>query len=624
MATNATPRESAGKATGEPKSNENNDRPQRKDKDPDLLLSQFTLGCLTVVNGSGPGAEIALAKCANKLDQKWTSVGDVLIWEGNPSCCLVPDYEKKVVTLGDVSVSPAEWVYDSKERFVVDGTNALFVPSEKPRTAVTLHPLRDNQNEKWWKFSDLDAMLDGAPPAQYPVPDTDITTYKQELARGLNNGFTSATKPLPYERDVATFPGIVPSSTPRVGRTLVLDLSVLGQIRDFRMTLPQDWQVTDLYAAAGDVVEIIIPDSLSVERASQIAVRVGAHVDFLKDTSTNVTQKHQWKRMPIVTETFELQPGVNKIRSQYGGHLIFMFTEGDNFKVEAEVKNVVESPYFRLGATTTAQWKKELEKETPYVILETDKVVVVIAASDAKNVTDPDSLMKRYDEVISMLNFAAGFDGTEIPPRGKYWLVNDIQITAGTAHAGFPAMFDRSYNDLGSGDTPYDWVTWHELGHNYQQKPYWENAYFVETTVNLFSLYIQDQLFGEDQLEQRDKYNKTADAVDAGLTYDDADVWQKLVFLMEIKYAFPETGWEMYRQLRKVTRALSEEDAEDLKNPGHHQKRLDHVYKNLSKSVGSDLIGTYKRWGITISQEAQGEIAALGLPKAPEDLSHRT
>ncbi|XP_064121767.1 TRPM8 channel-associated factor 2-like [Macrobrachium nipponense] len=584
MASNTALRKSADKAIGEPKSNENNDLPQREDKDPDLILSQYTLGCLTVVNGSGPGAEIALAKCANKLNQKWTSVGDVLIWEGNPSCCLVPDYKKKVVTLGDVSLSPPQWVYDAKERFVIDETNALFVPSEKPRTAVTLRPLQDNQNEKWWKFSDLDAMLDGAPPAQYPVPDTDIATYKQELARGLNNEFTSATEPLPYERDVATFPGNVPSGTPRIDRTLVLDISVLGQIRDFRMTAPQDWQVTDLYVAAGDVVEIILPGSLSVERASQIAVRVGAHIDFLKDTSANVKHKHQWKRMPIVTETFELQPGVNKIRSQYGGHLIFMLTEGDNFKVEAEVKNVVESPYFRSGETTTAQWKKELEKGTPYVILETDKVVAVIAASDAKNITDPDSLMNRYDEVITMLNFAAGFDETELPPRGKYWLVNDIQITAGTAHAGFPAMFDRSYYDMGSGDTPYDWVTWHELGHNYQQMPYWENAYFVETTVNLFSLYIQDQLFGEDRLEQKDKYNKTADAVDAGLTYDEADVWQKLVFLMEIKYAFPETGWEMYRQLRKVTRALCEEDAEDLKNPGHRQKRLVHVYKNLSKS----------------------------------------
>lgn len=166
---------------------------------------------------------------------------------------------------------------------------------------------------------------------------------------------TPVIEPQPYEKDVANFPGLISPDTPRITRTLLLDLSVLGQASNLRMLVPKDWQPTDLYVAAEDIVEIALPDTLTPERAAQIRVRVSAHVDLLKPTSTSVIRTGEWKRMPSVTETFDLVPGVNKIRSQYGGHLIFMFNEEENFTVDAEVKNVVEAPYFKLGETTVSQ-----------------------------------------------------------------------------------------------------------------------------------------------------------------------------------------------------------------------------------------------------------------------------
>lgn len=107
---------------------------------------------------------------------------------------------------------------------------------------VILKTLQDTINEKGSISSELNALLDGSPPAEFPVPNTDETTNRQELARGLNNELTLATEPLPYERDVATFPGIVSAETQRIYRTIPLDLSVLGQTSDFRMTQLKDWQ----------------------------------------------------------------------------------------------------------------------------------------------------------------------------------------------------------------------------------------------------------------------------------------------------------------------------------------------------------------------------------------------
>ncbi|XP_068239958.1 TRPM8 channel-associated factor 3-like [Palaemon carinicauda] len=588
----------------------------------DFLISRFTLTSLTVLKGSSPSdAEVGLANCTGKTEQQWFHDGNNLLWGGNPSYCLIPNYKEKIVNLGNAT-SPVGWIHDEKARFVPEGgKKAMDVPSKAPRTRVILYKLNDGNKQKWWTLSELEAELDSAPPAKYPVPAEDETTYNQEIARTVSNWFGTPDAPLLYKRDVETFPGLVSLDAPRITRNLVLDLSVLGQTRDFRMLAPRDWQPTNLYVPPDEMIEVILPDSLTSERAAQIQLRVSAHTDELKPTSPNVQSK-EFKRMPIVSETYDLTPGTNKIRSQFGGHLIFTFSKGENFLVNIEVRNVVEAPYFRLGQTTKEQWAEELKKGAPYTLLESERTVLIVATSDAQNDTDPDILMTRNDEIISMLNYAAGFDETELPPRGKYWLVNDKQISAGSAHAGFPVMFWRKNYDMSKNDIPYTWVTWHELGHDYQQSNYWDRAYGVESTVNLYSLYIQQQLFDEDRLEKQGDYDSAADHVDAGMTFAEADVWEKLVFLMEIKFAFPDKDWEMFRQLRKITRALSDEEAEVLASK--KQNQYDHVYKNLSKIVGSDLINTYNRWSLPISQEAQDEIAALGLPKAPGDLSHRT
>ncbi|XP_042894031.1 uncharacterized protein LOC122267898 [Penaeus japonicus] len=587
--------------------------------EPEYLINQSSKTCLSVRKGSKPSdAEVGMLNGNRIKEQEWFSVGDSWQWGGDRSYCLGPDYEARTVVLESSSTSTSVWYMDDAERLRI-GDYALNVPLHAPKTAVVLANPNDTKHQKWWKFSDLKTSLEGLGPAVYPFPGDDETTYNQEISRGLVNELTSKTKPLPHPRDVPTFPGTVDPETPRVTRDVLLNLSVLGHSRDFRMLVPKDWQATDLYVAEGDICQIILPESLTTEQALQITVRIGAHTDKLNPHSSNVENK-KFKRMPVVSEVFNLFPGVNEIRSQYGGNLIFVFTEGENFMVNAEIKNVVEAPYFRQGVTSTGDWEAVKTRDAPHAVLESDKCVVVVPSSAAQELVNPDELMTRYDEVLAMESYAAGFDATEAPPRGKYWVVGDVQISGGSAHSGFPVMFNRHNNDLANVDTPYSWVTWHELGHNHQQGPYWCNAYGTESTVNLFSLYIQEQLFDTDRLEEHNNYVTAADKVDSGMTFDEGDVWDRLVFLMEIKHAFPE-GWEMFRQLFRATRTLSDDEAEYLTKKVERQ--IDHVYKSLSKTVGYDLMLTYDRWGLNLSQEAKDEIQLLGFEKAPGDLSHR-
>ncbi|XP_042211670.1 uncharacterized protein LOC121859069 isoform X2 [Homarus americanus] len=583
----------------------------------DYLISQSTHTFVTVLSGTGPDdAVVGLAPYEGSKRQQWFVKDGQWQWGGNLSFCLAPDWNSHTIKLASCSSNSHFWSLDSNGVFSFESF-VLDVPWEQPRTNIIMYPKHGGENQRWWTLSGLKSASNRK---IYPFSAQDHNKYKQEVARGFINKLSPLSEPIPHTRDVEDFPGRVAPTTPRINANIPLDITSLGHRENLRMTLPENWKATDFYVAAGDVFHVILPETLSLERASQITVRVGAQCDCLEPSSANVSGRN-FNRFPLVTEEFDVEPGVNSMRCQFGGNLIFMFDEGDHFNITVEVRNVVRAPRYILGQNNALQWQNMKQLDAPFSILETHKVVVVVPTITARNITDPQGLLLRYDDVMSKLEFLSGFDETDPPPRGKQWLVDDVQIKAGSAHAGFPAMFDRYCYDLCCPSTPHDWVTWHELGHNYQQGKWWSYAYGSETTVNLFSLYIQEKLKGEDRLKKENQYMKTAAAVDKGLTFIEADCWQKLVFLMEIKHAFPQSGWEMFRRLNRTTRSLPLNEANTLASRTSHQ--YDYVYKILSRSVGSDLILHYHRWGLPISQEAQTEIKRLELPMAPADLSGR-
>ena len=398
-----------------------------------------------------------------------------------------------------------------------------------------------------------------------------------------------------------------------------LDLRVLGQRPGLRMTAPKDWRPTDLYVAAGDVFSVELPQDLPLQRLQQIRVLVGTQNDKLKKRQKKGSKL---RRMPSITDSFALAPGVNKFRSQYGGNLIFVFDEGDNFVTQALVKNVVKAPYFKLGETTERQWMEWRGRDAPLALLESNKVVLCVytkSINGNRPVANPAALLQRYDAVVDLHNDLAGFGPHDPPPRGQQWFVNDRQISGGSAHAGFPMKF--MVKNLAHLDTPWGWGVLHELGHNYQQARYWSYAYGVESTVNLFSSHATEVLFGRTK-PSPEKFLEAALAVDRGMTFDESSSWMRLVFLLEIKHAFPRIGWEMIRELNRRVRALPGPEATLLAK--RRQAQMDFVYVTLSEVAGQDLRGTYHRWGIPLGHEAKAYIERLGLPRAPNDLSIRS
>ncbi|XP_064085669.1 TRPM8 channel-associated factor homolog [Macrobrachium nipponense] len=583
-------------------------------EEPEYLISQSTHACLTVLDSTSPNdTSIGLAPYTGDARQQWYVKEGIWEWGQDRSYCLGPDLQTGMLKLTLNKESNSLWTID-KDGLFVNGHHALDVPWEGDRTKVILSPKNGDMKQKWWRMSNLKLFVGRK---IYPLSASDENTYKDEVARGIVNRLCSLMEPLPHPRDIDHYPGTVAPETPRKTLMCALTVGSVQQRSNLRMTVPEDWQATNMYVVAGDIFTITLPN-ITEKQAEQIAVRVGAHRDCLTPTSPNL-QKGFFKRMPVVSEEFDLNPGENRLRSQFGGNLIFTYGGKEEFNITAEVKNIVETPHYILGKSNSTDWKKMKDLDAPFSVLETDKVVLIAPTSEARGIVDIDGLLRRYDDIMTKLEDLSGFTESDPPPQGKQWMVDDVQITAGSAHAGFPAMFDHEFYDLTSPKTPHDWVVWHELGHNYQQGPYWSNAYGSESTVNLFSLYIEEKLKGSDRLKRENVYLPTAQAVDKGLTFEQANYWQQLVFLMEIKHSFPSHGWEMFRHLNRTVRALSEQDAAVLKKT--RQNQYDYVYVTLSRFIGTDLLPHYQRWSLPVSEKAQNEVKSLGLPKAPQNMS---
>ncbi|XP_068203396.1 uncharacterized protein [Palaemon carinicauda] len=582
-------------------------------EEPEYLISQSTHTCLTVLNDSNPNsASIGLAPYTGDSRQQWFVKGGIWEWAQDRSYYLAPDVQKGILKLTSNKGANMSWNIDQNGLFM-NGSLALDVPWEGDRTRVILYPKHGHINQRWWRMSSLKSCVGCK---LYPL-SADEKTFKEEVARGIVNHLCPLTEPLPHPRDVDHYPGTVAPGTPRKTLTWNLTFGTVQQRSNLRMTVPEDWQATNMYVVAGDIFTVTLP-GITEKQAEQITVRVGAHRDCLSPTSPNL-QKGAFKRMPVVSEEFDINPGANRLRSQFGGNLIFMHEGKEVFRATAEVRNVVETPHYILGKSNSTDWENMKRLDAPFCVLETDKVVLIAPTSEARGISDIVDLLHRYDDIMTKLEELSGFNPSDPPPKGKQWMVDDVQITAGSAHAGFPAMFDHQYYDLTSPETPHDWVVWHELGHNYQQGPYWSYAYGIESTVNLFSLYIEEKLKADDRLKRENRYLPAATAVDNGLTFEQADCWQKLVFLMEIKHAFPSHGWNMYVHLNRSVRALSEKEASVLKS--NLQNQYDYVYVTLSRFLGTDLLPHYERWSLPVSERAQSEVRSLGLPKVSRNIS---
>lgn len=334
-----------------------------------------------------------------------------------------------------------------------------------------------------------------------------------------------------------------------------------------------------------------------------------------------------------VPRDYRLSMGETTVSDPDGG-MIYLSGAGHGQPVRVTLGAAAQPvPYFRLGATSPARFRTQLDsRTTPYAELTADHVILTVKRSSARQYADEDqaALLALFARIVEIEDAASGLDGRHRRDRRNAHPYHFVNITATkpgvgayTSH-GYMA-FPNDYLDRllsVSGLAGSGWGAWHELGHEHQQFAY-KPEVLTEVSVNLYALAVGKALGDQPRLTVPDDetgLNPYQSALpklgQPGVDYDDFGAYEKLVMLNQLTLAYGDGFWP---RLHKLIRR--ENPQTDWQAPDAADVRWGYLAEYTSRTAGHDLTGFYARWGAPLTDEAKATVAALRLPVPPVDPS---
>ncbi len=463
--------------------------------------------------------------------------------------------------------------------------------------------------------------------------------------------------------DVEKYPGAVSAEGEKVTETISL------------YSNPTKWfagnmQSTGLWAPAQKEV--------TIESTASVAVTVTV---ALADDLTG-REKHEvaLNRPPKVTKTYDLKAN-DKVtfKVPYGGLIYIKGNSPKNESAEFTFTGVVKAPFYKDG-----EWKNALNSPAPLGELESDAFVYTTPKKnlEASNFTGGVAeFAKDLDTFASSMNDFYGRNDEDGKHRmftyknltgHKHRFTNDVQISIGDAHSGYPVMNSSfSTNSTTLPTTPLnDWLIWHEVGHNAAETPLTVPG-ATEVANNVLALYMQDRYLGKmnrvaDDITVAPEYLEESNgqawarggAGDRLLMYAQLKEWAEKNF--DIKQWYPEgdlpefysdregmKGWNLFQLMHRKARG---DDVGKTKFGERNYcaesngNAADKLMLCASWVAQTDLSEFFKKWnpganayqlpGASemnfeggVSQSAYETLAALNLPKpqqGPETINQVT
>lgn len=289
--------------------------------------------------------------------------------------------------------------------------------------------------------------------------------------------------------DVEKYPGAVSAA----GQEVTESISLYSN--------PTKWfagnmQSTGLWAPAQKEVTI----------KSNADVPVTVTVALADDLTGREKHEVALNRPPKVTKTYDLDAqGTVTFKVPYGGLIYIKGNSSKNESANFTFTGVVKAPFYKDG-----KWQHELNSPAPLGELESASFVYTTPKKNlnASNFTGGvKQFAKELDTFASSMNDFYGRDGEngkhrmftfENLPGHKHRFTNDVQISIGDAHSGYPVMNSSfSTNSTTLPTTPLnDWLIWHEVGHNAAETPLTVPG-ATEVANNVLALYMQDRYLGK-------------------------------------------------------------------------------------------------------------------------------
>ena len=442
-----------------------------------------------------------------------------------------------------------------------------------------------------------------APTAKAPFTVPTDPAAKKILVQQIKDYMALPPAQVRAHPAAADFPGIAPAGSPRVTRVVTVHGPKMhGPDSALYAGRKDGWQSTGLYANAGEIVTVTpvgaLPAGVTVE------IQVGCHTDRLFNDKID-----KWKRFPSIARSFPLTQQATPVANAFGGPLFVSVknakgaTSGE-LNIGLRFANAVEAPFFVLGKTSLADWKKIRQAPAPWGELVGRGMILHSPAAQVRNMEDPTALLEWWDKVIAAEDGLVGWPARAAQER----VVPDRQISAGWMHSGYPFMCHLAsapmITDLAALRTKGDWGFFHELGHNHQSAD-WTFSGQTEVTVNFFSLYCMEHIVGKPTGTGHGALDgeKLFKALDRRLgTPPSTDPFDQLAPFVVLLRKY---GWE------PLQKTLVSYQAAPLARKMPEPQRQAEFVRRYSRNAKADLTGYFKQLGYACPDELCTELKAL-------------
>ena len=594
----------------------------------DMIYSSSVPGtCLT---SASAGSAITVETCRGLPSQYWTvSAQGTWSSQADASLCIaqteVDGWNLHMASCSDALVIETEPNPDFPQGYRLKGTNLaldVYVDVKK----LVLYPNHDGNNQQfYWLADDLDTLTRSASTTiTYPLARTDTAAYQLDAVRDRVARIQPPfSVPITAIRNPEVFPGVVGEST-RVTRSFSFNRTFRNH-EYLRMSVPpQNWMSTGLYAAPGETVTVTVTGATTADMAD-VYVQLGVHTDVLYPDSGNVMLDGVFRRNPAITMTIKLEPGVNQVRTPYGGPIVLRSDRSYNKMLAVTIANAVQAPYFVRGVTTESEWLARRTLDVPFAEIESNGLVIHAPSSDIRTRTYAEmvEMTTHYDAVVTKINELAGLSPTaplpHTAPQGKQRIAEDIQISGGWGHSGFPVMVYTAWSLLDPADVSRradGWGVWHEIGHNYQMGA-WADVMGGEVSVNWWSLYVEESLHGTSRLMLDDVYKRAQTRLNnPAITnkWQDADAFDQLTLFEQLRIAHPTLNWNMYTQMIRHYREISTATYDALDTDA---KKTNYFVRILCGVTKTNVAPHFQTWSFALTNATTTACARQSAIRAP-------
>ena len=403
----------------------------------------------------------------------------------------------------------------------------------------------------------------------------------------------------------ADYPGAVPKNTQRVKRAVEIDGKFKGWMtgRNAGGWNAKELRPTGLYAAPGELVHVAVPPEI-VGQGFEIVI--GAYRGGLNN-------RDKWNRYPRLQRRYPIGSAEIQVANGFGGLINIAVPPGADFgTLKLGFRNAVESPLYVHGKTSVGEWKSSIRSfPGPWAELASERMIIALPSSYIRRLNNPDEVMDLWNQIIDK---SADLAVTNRDLWRAERIVFDRQTAAGSMHSGYPvaAHDGRSAEqavDAESLAREGNWGFFHEYGHNHQHN-LWSLPGTGETTCNLWSVYLSEELVGKpraeahggvDPLRRRQRRNAY---FDGGRRFaSEWNVWTALDCYLLVQEEF---GWEPFQKVFAEYNELPKDEW-----PNSQQEKNDQWVIRFSRACGVNLEPYYAAWNLPMSDKVAEFCAEL-------------